>query len=125
MRMSFCFVGVFAALFIAPALGLAESAQLPMLKPAVVEVNLSALPTSEKAALALIIRPARRMDALYMRQVWPATAALLRERTPPRDARARAAVEALNFFKGPWDERDGRIRRARLRWNVRANPTAR
>lgn len=106
MRMSFCFLGVLATLFIAPKLGLAaESAQLPRLEPAVVQVDLSALPASEKGALALIIHAARRMDALYMQQVWPGTAALVAERTPPRDARARAELEALGFFKGPWDER--------------------
>ena len=98
-------LAVFAALVIVPVSGRTDSAPTPKIETTVVEVDLGALPSSEKAALARIIHAARRMDALYMRQVWPGTGALLRERTPPRDAQARADMEALNFFKGPWDER--------------------
>ena len=108
MRTLYCSFAVFAVLFIEPPSGHAESAQPPpTLEPAVVEVDLSALPSTEKAALVRILHAARRMDALYIRQVWPGTAALLSDRTPPLDARARAEVEALNFFKGPWDN-DGK-----------------
>jgi hypothetical protein len=96
-------LAVFAAACIIPTSGYAQSAQLPTLEPTVVEVDLSVLPFNEKAALARIIHAARRLDALYIRQIWPGTAALLRERTPSRNAQARAEVEALNFFKGPWD----------------------
>jgi hypothetical protein len=98
-----CLAVFSAALNLAPASGFAQAAPPPTLKSTVVEVDLSALPFNEKAALARIIHAARRMDALYIRQVWPGTAALLRERTPPRDARARGEIDALNFFKGPWD----------------------
>ena len=97
-------LAVFAALFIVPVSGRGEAAQPPKLEVAVVEVDLSTLPPNEKAALARMIHAARRMDALYMRQVWPGTAALLRERTPPRDAQGSAERDALNFFKGPWDQ---------------------
>jgi hypothetical protein len=96
-------LAVFAAACIIPISGSAQSAPLPTLEPTVIEVDLSVLPSHEKAALARIIHAARRLDALYIRQVWPGTAALLRERTPPRSTRARAEVEALNYFKGPWD----------------------
>lgn len=90
------------ALILALASGFAQSAP-PPLDTTVIEVDLSALPSGEKAALARTIHAARRMDALYMRQVWPGTAALQRARTPPRDPPARAELEALSFFKGPWD----------------------
>ena len=96
-------LAVFAAACLIPISGSAQSAPLPTLEPTVIEVDLSVLPSHEKAALARIIHAARRLDALYIRQVWPGTAALLRERTPPRSTRARAEVEALNYFKGPWD----------------------
>lgn len=106
MRTWYRCLAVFSyALILAPASGFAESAPPPTLESAVIEVDLSALPFNEKAALARIIHAARRMDALYIRQIWPGTAALLRERTPPRDVRAREEVDALNFFKGPWDSR--------------------
>ena len=98
---------VFTAACIFPAAGHAQSAKLPILEPTVVEVDLSALPSNEKAALARIIHSARKLDTLFIRQTWPGTAALLRERTPWRNEQSRAEVEALNFFKGPWDN-DGK-----------------
>src|SRR5271169_5642494 len=98
---------VFTAACIIPAAGHAQSAKLPVLEPTVVEVDLSALPSNEKAALARIIHAARKLDALFIRQTWLGTAALLRERTSSRNAQVRAEVEALSFFKGPWDN-DGK-----------------
>lgn len=103
MRTRYPCLAIFSALIFAPASGFAESAPPPTLETTVVEVDLSALPSDEKAALARIVHAARRMDALYMRQVWPGTAALQHARTPPRDPPARAELEALDFFKGPWD----------------------
>jgi hypothetical protein len=80
----------------------AEPSPLPELKPVPVEVDITGLLTSEKAALVPILRAARQMDALYRQQVWPGTRALIRERRPARDSAARAELDALNFFKGPW-----------------------
>jgi hypothetical protein len=37
-----------------------------------------------------------------MRQVWPGTRALIRERQSAKDSAAQAELDALNFFKGPW-----------------------
>ena len=102
-----CAFVVFTAACIIPAAGHAQSAKLPILEPTVVEADLSALPSNEKAALARVIHAARKLDTLFIRQRWPGTAALLRERTPSRNAQVRAEVEALNFFKGPWDN-DGK-----------------
>ena len=96
-------LAVFVAACIIPTGVFAQSTQLPTLEPTVVEVDLSVLPSNEKAALARVIHAARRMDALYIRQIWPGTAALLLERTLSQNAQARAEVDALNFFKGPWD----------------------
>ncbi len=100
-------LAVFAAACTVLAAGHARSAQLPILEPTVVEVDLRALPSNEKAALARIIHGARKLDTLFIRQIWPGTGALLRERTPSQNAQVRAEVEALNFFKGPWDN-DGK-----------------
>jgi hypothetical protein len=98
---------VFTAACIIPAAGHAQPAKLPILEPTVVEVDLSALPSNEKAALARIIHAARKLDTLFIRQTWPGTAVLLRERTPSQNVQVRAEVDALNFFKGPWDN-DGK-----------------
>ena len=80
----------------------AEPSPLPELKPVPVEVDITGLPTSEQAALVPILRAARQMDALYMQQVWPGARALIRERQSAQTPAARAELDALNFFKGPW-----------------------
>jgi hypothetical protein len=66
-------------------------------------VEITSLPSSEKAALAHIIRAGRLMDALYIRQVWPGTARLIKERENSQNPTSQAELATLNFFKGPWD----------------------
>jgi hypothetical protein len=56
----------------------AEPSPLPELKPVSVEVDITGVPASEQAALAQLMRAARQMDAIYMRQVWPGTRVLIR-----------------------------------------------
>jgi hypothetical protein len=80
----------------------AEPSPLPELKPVAIDVDITSLPASEQAALVPLLRAARQMDALYMRQVWPGTRALTIERQSTRDSAAQAELDALNFFKGPW-----------------------
>jgi hypothetical protein len=80
----------------------AGPAQLPALEPTAIEVDITALPASEQAALVPILRAARQIDALYMEQVWPGTRALIRERQSAETSAAKAELDALNFFKGPW-----------------------
>jgi hypothetical protein len=48
---------------------------LPALKPVAIEVDITGLPASQQAALIPILRVARHIDSLYMRQVWPGTRA--------------------------------------------------
>src|SRR6267154_189063 len=80
----------------------AEPSPLPALKSVAVEVDITGVPASEQAALVPLLRAARQMDALYMRQVWPGTRALIRERQSAQTPAAQAELDALNFFKGPW-----------------------
>jgi hypothetical protein len=80
----------------------AQPSPLPALKSVAVEVDITGLPASEQAALVPLMRAARQMDALYVRQVWPSTRALIRERQSAQTSAARAELDALNFFKGPW-----------------------
>jgi len=87
---------------VATGVATAEPATLPTLKPVTVEVDTSGLPKSEQAALVPLIRAARQMDALYIRQVWPGTSALIRERQAAETVAAQSELAALNFFKGPW-----------------------
>jgi hypothetical protein len=81
----------------------AEPAPLPALNPVAVEVDITGLPASEQAALAPLLRAARLMDQLYMQQVWPGTRALITQRQSSQTSAAHAELDALNFFKGPWD----------------------
>jgi hypothetical protein len=80
----------------------AEPSPLPALKSVAVDVDITGLPASEQAALVPLLRAARQMDALYMRQVWPGTRALITERQSAQTSAAQAELDALNFFKGPW-----------------------
>jgi hypothetical protein len=86
----------------ATAAATAEPSPLPALKSVAVDVDITGLPASEQAALVPLLRAARQMDALYMRQVWPGTRALIRERQSSQTSAAQAELDALNFFKGPW-----------------------
>jgi hypothetical protein len=80
----------------------AEPSPLPALKPVAVEVDITGLPASEQAALVPLLRAARQLDTLYVRQVWPGTRALIRERQTAQTSTAQAELDALNLFKGPW-----------------------
>jgi hypothetical protein len=86
----------------ATAAAAAQPSPLPTTQPVTVTVDISGLPASEQAALVPIIRAARQMDALYMRQVWPGTRALIKDRQAAQTSAAEAELAALNFFKGPW-----------------------
>ena len=75
---------------------------LPTFESVAVEVDITGLPTSEQAALVPLLRAARQMDALYIRQVWPGTRALIPERESSQTPASQAELNALNFYKGPW-----------------------
>ena len=75
-------------LLLLPALAPAEEMRLPpetmrlqamsaRFAPFEVRVDLSALPESERRALASLVKAARLTDALYMRQLWAGNGALL------------------------------------------------
>ena len=102
--------GIASALLCLAATGeaAAEPSPLPALKSVAVDVDVTGLPASEQAALVPILRAARQMDELYIRQVWPGTRALITERQSAVTSAAQAELDALNFFKGPW----GRTRTA-------------
>jgi hypothetical protein len=80
----------------------AEPSPLPTLNSVAIEVNITGLPASEQAALVPLLRAARQMDSLYIQQVWPGSRALIKERQSAQTSAARAELDALNFFKGPW-----------------------
>ena len=88
----------------APLPGLPElKAAADQLVPTPVTVDLSALPASERKALARLVQAARILDPLFVRQSWAGSEAwmvkLARDTTPLGQARLRLFL--LN--QGPWD----------------------
>jgi hypothetical protein len=75
--------------------------------PVELRVDLSALPASERAALAKLVEAARLIDALFLRQVWAGNEALLLELAPDRSPLGEALLASFLRNKGPWDRLDG------------------
>ena len=101
MKLSASIASVLLCL-VATVAAAANPSPLPQLKPVAVEVDITGLPASEQAALVPLLRAARQIDALYIRQLWPGTRALITGRQSAQTP-AQAELDALNFFKGPWD----------------------
>ena len=77
------------------------------LVPAELSVDLSRLPASEQAALLDILRAARLMDGLFMRQVWAGNDTLLVALAGDTTPLGRERLHALLQNKGPWLRLDG------------------
>src|SRR4051794_38530487 len=82
--------------------------------PAEISADITALPDSERQALARLVQAGRIMDALFLRQVWGGNDAMLQDlarvAAAPLGPRAsRTAATRLHYFlinKGPWDRLD-------------------
>jgi len=77
------------------------------LVPAELSADLSKLPGSELAALTAILRAARLMDGLFMRQVWAGNDAVLLSLAGDATPLGRERLHALLQNKGPWLRLDG------------------
>jgi hypothetical protein len=74
--------------------------------PVDIEADLSALPGSERQALARMIEAARVFDALFLRQVWAGNQAMLLDLVKDRSAIGRARLDYFLLNKGPWSRLD-------------------
>jgi len=74
--------------------------------PVDIEVDLSALPENERAALGYLVEAARLIDALFLRQRSPATTAQLMALVGDETALGRARLAYFMLNKGPWSELD-------------------
>ncbi|HEY5808963.1 MAG TPA: hypothetical protein VIT67_13390 [Povalibacter sp.] len=74
--------------------------------PVDVRVDLSGLPTEERAALARLVEASRYVDALFMRQRWAGNNALLLQLLKDTSPLGRARVDYFLLNKGPWSELD-------------------
>lgn len=77
------------------------------LAPAELSADVTTLPASERAALIAILRAARLMDGLFMRQVWAGNDALLVALAADATPLGRERLHALLQNKGPWLRLDG------------------
>jgi hypothetical protein len=69
-------------------------------------VDLSGLPPNEREALAEIIRAARVMDSVYLRQVWAGNESTLIRLGSDGSPLGRARLHAFILNKGPWSRLD-------------------
>jgi len=74
--------------------------------PVAITADLSALPASERQALARIVAAARHMDAIFLRQVWAGNPSLLLELLRDESPLGRARLRYFLINKGPWSELD-------------------
>lgn len=71
-----------------------------------VKVDLSNLPTQERAALAKLVEASRYVDALFMSQRFAGNDALLLQLAADQTALGRARLDYFLLNKGPWSELD-------------------
>jgi hypothetical protein len=74
--------------------------------PITVKVDLSALPASERTALAKMVEAAQIFDALYYRQVAPLNLTYLAQLVTDESPLGRARLHYFALNKGPWSRLD-------------------
>jgi hypothetical protein len=72
------------------------------LAPTELGADVSRLPANERAALAAIVKAARIMDPLYLRQVWSGNQELLLRLSADASPLGKARLHAFLQNKGPW-----------------------
>jgi hypothetical protein len=71
--------------------------------PVELGANLSSLPLNEQKALAKLVRAAKLMDSLFLRQTWSGNSALLLDLARDSTPLGRARLHAFLLNAGPWD----------------------
>ena len=74
--------------------------------PTELTADLSRLPENEKQALAELVRAARIMDSIYLRQVWAGNDAMLIQLAADRTELGQARLHNFLLNKGPWSRLD-------------------
>ena len=75
--------------------------------PVEIGADITALPDSERAALARIVDAARVMDALFLEQVWAGNPTLFMALQGDRSPAGRARLDYFLVNKGPWSRLEG------------------
>jgi hypothetical protein len=74
--------------------------------PVDLTADISALPASEREALAKIVEAARVFDALFLRQVWEGNETMLLDLVQDSSPLGRARLHYFLLNKGPWSRLD-------------------
>src|SRR6266571_5647913 len=74
--------------------------------PVPLTADLSALPASERQALAKLVQAARIMDTLFLRQAWAGNETLLLSLIADETPLGRARLHYFLVNKGPWSRLD-------------------
>ncbi|AKQ63933.1 MutT/NUDIX family protein [Myxococcus hansupus] len=74
--------------------------------PVELRVDLTALPDTERRALARIVQASKLMDALFLRQRWAGNETLLLDLLHDTTPLGRARLQAFLLDKGPWNSLD-------------------
>lgn len=78
-------------------------AQLARFAPTEIRADVSALPSSERAALVALLHAAKRLDALFLAQVWPGNPQLLLDLAQDQTPLGKARLHFFILNKGPWN----------------------
>jgi hypothetical protein len=106
-----------ACLILLPTLSMAEDMRLPpetarlnqmaaRFAPVEVRVDLSGLPENERHALADLVKAARIVDALFMRQMWAGNEAMMLRLIEDTTPLGRARFDYFMINRGPWSRLD-------------------
>ena len=74
----------------------------PLFAPVDIGADLSALPESERQALAHIVDAARVMDGIFFEQVWAGNPSMLLSLLTSNAASSQASLDFFLLNKGPW-----------------------
>jgi hypothetical protein len=106
-----------ASLILLPTLSMAEDMRLPpetarlnqmaaRFAPVEVHVDLSGVPENERHALADLVKAARIVDALFMRQMWAGNEAMMLRLMEDSTPLGRARFDYYMINRGPWSRLD-------------------
>jgi hypothetical protein len=79
-----------------------EATMSPLFATVEIGTDLSALPDSERLALAHIVDAARVMDGIFLEQVWAGNPSMLLSLMQDESPAAQAALDFFVVNKGPW-----------------------
>jgi hypothetical protein len=105
MMKSLLMTSLIVAAFAAQTAGDLEK-KIARFAPTELTADISALPESERQALAHIIRAAQVMDALFLEQVWAGNGAMLSGLLRDQSSLGRAQLHYFLINKGPWSRLD-------------------